>query len=85
MFTTHLYKSVPFTEKRPRRPEYGIKHGYEEMKHDFPWGTFSPEKQDYLFRRSIAPERFPLERQKKSPSIYFLKNNFPTGGSGNVL
>lgn len=85
MFTTHLYKSVPFAEKRPRRHEYGIKHGYEEMKHDFPQGTLSPEKQDYLFRRSIAAERFPLERHKKSPSIYFLKNNFPTGDSGNVL
>ena len=79
MFTTHLCKSVPFTEKRPIKPEYGIKHGSEEMEHDFPSGTFSPEKQDYLFRRSIATERFPLERHKKSPSIYF-----PTGGSGKV-
>ena len=36
MFTTHLYKSVQFTEKRPRRPGYGIKQGSEEMEHDFP-------------------------------------------------
>ena len=71
MFTTHLYKSFPFTEKRPRRSEYGIKHGSEEIEHDFPLGTYSPEKQDYLFRRFIAPESFPLERHKKSPSIYF--------------
>ena len=80
MFTTLLYKSVQFTEKRPRRPEYGIKHGSEEMEHDFPLEKFSPEKQDYLFRCSIAPENFPLERHKKSPSIYF-----PTGGSGKIL
>ena len=80
MFNTHLYKSVPFTEKPPIRPEYSIKHGSEEMEHDFPLGTFSPEKQEYLFRRSIALESFALERHKKSHSIFFL-----TGGSGNIF
>ena len=35
VFTMHLYESVPFTGKRPRRPETGIKHGFEEMKHEF--------------------------------------------------
>ena len=29
----HLYKSVPFTEKRPRRPETSIEDGFEEMEH----------------------------------------------------
>ena len=28
----HLHKSVPFTKKRPRRPETGIKDGLERMK-----------------------------------------------------
>ena len=28
----HLYKSLPFTEKRPRMPETGIKDGFSEMK-----------------------------------------------------
>ena len=41
------------------------------MEHDFPLEKFSPEKQDYLFRCSIAPENFPLERHKKSPSFIF--------------
>ena len=30
----HLYKSVPFTEKRPQSPENGIKDGFEEMGHE---------------------------------------------------
>ena len=33
----HLHESVSFTGKRPRRPETGIKHGFEEMEHDFCW------------------------------------------------
>ena len=31
----HLHESVSFTGKRPRRPETGIKHGFEEMEHEF--------------------------------------------------
>ena len=34
-----LYKSVPFTEKRRRKPETGIKDGFEEMEHEFPFGS----------------------------------------------
>jgi len=30
------------------------------MEHEFPFGTFRPEKQDYLFRRSVAQGNFPL-------------------------
>ena len=46
-----LYKSVPFTEKRPQIPETGMKDGFEEIEHEF---SFLPvehsvgEKQDYL-------------------------------------
>jgi len=28
---------------------------FEQMVHEFPFGTFRPEKQDYLFRRSVGP------------------------------
>ena len=35
----HLYKTVPFTEKRLRKPETGIKDGFEEMEHEFPFGS----------------------------------------------
>ena len=73
----HLYKSDPFTGKRPRRPETGIKVDFEEMEHSFPFGIFRPEKQDYLFRCFVAPANFPLERSKKSCSIHF-----PTGFPG---
>ena len=48
----HLYKTVPINEKRPRRPEID---GFEEMEPEFPFGTFLLEKQDYLFKCSVAP------------------------------
>ena len=72
----HLYKSFSFTEKRPRKPETGIKDGFQEMKHEFPFGTFRPE----MIRCSVAPWNFPPERRKKSCPIHF-----PCGFSGNVL
>ena len=67
----HLYEPVPFIGlgKRLRRPETGIKDGFEEMEHEFLFGIFRPEKQDYLFRCSVAPGNCPLERPKKSCSI----------------
>jgi len=49
-----LYKTVPFTGKRLRRPETGIKDGFEEIEHEFLLGIFHPEKQDYLFRCSVV-------------------------------
>ena len=76
----HMYKSVPFTGKRSRRSETGIKGGFGEMKHEFPFGIFHPGKQDYLFRCSVSPGNFPLGRSKKSRSIYF-----PTGFPGKFL
>ena len=42
----HLFKSVPFSEKRQRRPESEINDGFEEMEHEFPFGTFRPK--DFL-------------------------------------
>ena len=73
----HLYKSVPFTEKRPRRPETGIKDGFEEMEHEFLFVIFHQEKQDYLFSCSVAPGNFPLgSGPKNSFSIYF-RRDFP--------
>ena len=30
----HLHKSIPFTDKPPRKPETEIKDGFEQMKHD---------------------------------------------------
>ena len=77
-FTIILYKSVPVTEKRPQRSETGFKDGFEEMEHEFPF--VRPEEQEYLFRCSVAPGNFPVERPKNSCSIYF-----PTGFPGNFL
>ena len=61
-------------------PETGIKDGLEEMELEFSFATVRPEKQDYLFRCSVASGNFPLEWPKKSCAIYF-----PTGFSGNFL
>ena len=41
-----------------RRPEHGIKDGFEEMEHEFPFGISLPEKQEYLFRCSVLPDIF---------------------------
>ena len=49
---------VTFTEIRPRRSETGIKDGFQEMEHEFLFGTFRSGKQDYFLRRSAAPENF---------------------------
>ena len=46
------------------------------MDHEFPIGIFHLEKQDYLFRCSVAPGNFPLGRPKKSCSIY-SRTGFP--------
>ena len=70
-----IHESVPLTEIRPRKPEYGIKHGSEEMEHDFPLGeTRLP------FQMLLRSRKFPLERLEKSRSIYFPSRVF-----GNVL
>ena len=50
----------PFIGKRPRRPETGIKDGFEETEHEFPFRIFQPEKLDYLFRCSVASGNFPF-------------------------
>ena len=41
------------------------------MEYEFPFGTFRPEKQGYLFKYFIATENLPLERPKKSCSIHY--------------
>ena len=60
------HKSVPFTEKGPRNPKTGVKDRFEEMEHEFLFGSFRPGKQDYRFQRSVPLENFSLERAEKS-------------------
>ena len=71
---------VAGTENGPESLKLVSKIRFEQMVHEFPFGTFRPEKQDYLFRRSVVPGFFPLERPEKSCTIYF-----PTGISGKLL
>ena len=51
----------------------GIKDGFEEMEHEFLFGIFHLEKQDYLFTCSFAPRNFPLEQPKKV--VFHLLSN----------
>ena len=50
------------------------------MENQFPFATFRPGKQDYLFRRSVTLRNFLLKRPEKACSIYF-----PAGFSVNFL
>ena len=68
--------TISTDQLRPRRPETGIKDGFEEMDHESPFGIFHPDKQDYLFRCFVAPGNFPLGEPKKWWSIYF-RTGFP--------
>ena len=60
----HLCKSVPFTGKWPRRPDW-YQRWLGKIEREFRLGIFRPEKQDCLFRCSVAPGHFPLEQPKK--------------------
>ena len=56
----------------PGRPKTGIKDGFEEMQHEFPFGVFHSEKQDYLFMFSVALGNVRWEGPKsKLCFIYF--------------
>ena len=37
---------LPKNSRRPRKPENGIKNGFEEMEQEFPFGTFQTGKKD---------------------------------------
>ena len=77
----HLCKSVPFTGKRPRRPETGIKDGLEEMEREFRRGIFRPTKKRITFSDvPLLPDIFRWKDPKKACSIYL-----PTGFSENFL
>ena len=53
--------------------EAGIKNDFEEMEHEFAFGIFRTEKQDYLFRCSVAPGTIAGTTQR----VVFI--DFPTG------
>ena len=52
----HLHKSVPLTEKRPRKPETVIKDRFDR----------------YIFRCFVAPGNFTRERPVNSCSMYIF-------------
>ena len=64
-----LYKSVPFTRKQPRRPETGIKDGFEEMEHKFPLGILRLEKR--TFHRFCCSQKFSTGMTQKG-AFYLL-------------
>ena len=68
--------TISTDQLRPRRPETGIKDGFEEMDHEFPFGIFHPDKQDYLFRCFVAPGNFRWENPKSGVPFTF-EPDFP--------
>ena len=83
-----LGKRVPFVTSpilwRPGRLIDRERHGTGDKDNksvngtrEFSIGKFPPGKRDYLFRNSVYSGKFPVERTKKSCSIYN-----PTGISG---
>ena len=70
-------KSVLFLEKQPWRSQNGHQRMALklEMEHEFSFGIFCPEKQEYLFRSSIAPRNFLLECPQKSAFTCFPTGN----------
>ena len=59
-----------------KRPKTGLKDGFEEMEHEFPFGIFRPEKHDHLFRCSVTPGNLPMERPKCHVPFSF-QTDFP--------
>ena len=60
-----LHKSVPFTEKRLRKLDTGLKGGFKEMEHQFRIGIFRPDIQDLTFSDvPLLPEIFLWNDQK---------------------
>ena len=66
-------KSVPFTEKLPRKPETGIKVGFEEMEHEFAFGTSRPKKNRLHFEIFRCSRKFSTEMTQKV--IFHLLSN----------
>ena len=60
-------QTISFYQKTTAKAWY--KDSFEEMEHEFPFGTIRPEKRDYLFRCS---GNFQLERHKKPCCMNFL-------------
>ena len=71
-----LYKSVPFTEKRPRRPETSIKDGFEEMEHEFPFG-YSTRKDRTNFSDVPLLQEIFRWNDPKSRVPYTFQPDFP--------
>ena len=60
---------VVLPKKNPGKTETSIKYGFQtyfRLKN-----SVQKKKRDFLFRCSVAPGNFPLEREKKPCSIFF--------------
>ena len=68
-----LYKSVPFSKKRPRRPEPGFKDGFEDMEHEFQFGIFRPEKTGPPFQMFCCSRKF-SDRTTQRVVFHLLSN-----------
>ena len=70
---------LPFNEKRPRKPKTCIKHGFSSLEHEFPIGTFRPEKAGLPFPGNVTPE---TTRKIRVPFTVFTFQTDFLGTSG---
>ena len=56
---------IPFTGKRPRRPETGIKDDFEEIEHEVLFGISRLEKQRLPFQMFRCSRKFSAGTTKK--------------------
>ena len=68
----HLYKSVPFTEKQPRRPETDTKNGFE----DFPLVYYVRKNRATFSDVRLLPEIFRRNEPKSSNPFTTFQQNF---------
>ena len=67
-----MYKSVPFTEKQPRRPETDTKNGFE----DFPLAYSVRKNRDTFSDVQLLPEIFRWNDSKNSNLFTTFQQNF---------
>ena len=70
-----MHKSVHLRKNRRESLKSGIKDGFKQLEHEFKFGTFRPEKQDYHFRLSVAPNIFHW-KDPKTPAPFTPKPEF---------
>ena len=66
-----LFDRIPFAEKRPRRPETGIKDAISQMEHEFQFPKFRKEKRTTFSDVPLLTEIFRWNDPKSAVPFTF--------------